>query len=213
MAITGRRFKFKMIIIGITGSFGTGKSTVASLFAKLGVKVLDADKLTHKIMGPGGITYRKILRLFGEGILKKDGSIDRRILGRIVFSDRKALNKLIKLIHPQVIKLLKEEIHRIKKEDPCAIVAIDAPLLIEAGLLKEVDKLIVVQASRKEQFKRCAVRNGMTKIDIARRIASQMPLKSKVQLADYVIDNNGSLSRTKSQVRKIWLEIGREIWT
>ena len=198
-----------MITIGITGSFGTGKSTVASLFAKSGAKVLDADKLTHKIMGTGEVTYRKILRLFGEGILKKDGSIDRRILGGIVFSDRKALNKLIKLIHPQVIKLLKGEIRRIKKENPCAIVAIDAPLLIEAGLLKEVDKLIVVKASRKEQFKRCAVRNGMTKIDIARRIASQMPLKSKVQLADYVIDNNGSLSRTKSQVRRIW----REIWT
>ena len=198
-----------MIIIGITGSFGTGKSTVASLFAKSGAKVLDADKLTHKIMVPGEVPYRKILRLFGEGILKKDRSIDRRLLGRIVFSDRKALNKLIKLIHPRIIKLLKEEIRRIKKENPCAIVAIDAPLLIEAGLLKEVDKLIVVKASRKEQFKRCAVRNGMTKIDIARRIASQMPLKSKVQLADYVIDNNGSLQETRKQVKRIW----REIWT
>lgn len=207
MARTGKRFE----VIGITGSFGTGKSTVAGIFAGFGAKVIDADKLTHQTMEAGKGIYKRIVSLFGPwGILKDDGTIDRRRLGKFVFSDRNALDKLCRLIHPQVNLGIKEEINRIKKENPCgthAIIILDAPLLIEAGLLKDVDRLIVVKASRKKQFKRCISRNGMTGKDIARRISSQMPLKSKVKLADYVIDNNGSLAETKRQAEKIWLEV------
>ncbi len=203
MARTGKRFE----VIGITGSFGTGKSTVAGIFAGFGAKVIDADKLTHQTMEAGKGAYKRIVSLFGEEILKDDGTIDRRRLGNLVFSDRNALDKLCRLIHPQVKLGIKGEINRIKKENPCAIVVLDAPLLIEAGLLKDVDRLIVVKASRKEQFKRCISRNGMTGKDIARRISSQMTLSSKVKLADYVIDNNGSLRETKRQAEKIWLEV------
>ncbi len=184
----------KRIIIGLTGSFGTGKSTVAACFKKLGACVIDADRLAHKAIKPGGACHRRVVSAFGTA--------KRRELAQVVFSDRKKLKILNKLVHPYIIR----EIKRLTKKTKKKIVIIDAPLLIEAGLDKEVDKLIVVKTSRRIQEARC-VKKGFKKNDIRRRINRQLSLAKKERLADFIIDNNKSVSFTKNQVKKIWEEI------
>ena len=184
----------KRIIVGITGSFGTGKSAVAAGFKKLGACVIDADRLAHRAIKPGGACHRRVISAFGTA--------RRRELARIVFSDRKKLKILNKLVHPYVIREIKRAIKKTKKK----IIIIDAPLLIEAGLDKDLDRLIVVKASRLVQEARCA-KKGFTKIDIRRRINCQLSLAKKERLADFIIDNNKSVSFTRAQIKKIWEEI------
>ena len=106
----------KKIVLGITGGFGTGKTTVAGYFRCFGARVVDADKIVHNLIKPGSSVYKKIVTGFGRGILKKDRSIDRVRLARLVFSDRRLLDKLNRIIHPQVIKIIKEEIASARKK-------------------------------------------------------------------------------------------------
>lgn len=195
----------KKIIIGLTGGFGTGKTTVARIFKKLGAVVIDADKIAHEIILPGGAVYKKVVSLFGRTIVKRNGRIDRKRLGRIVFNDRKRLLLLNSLIHPEVINRIEGIVK--KRYAANKIFIIDAPLLIEAGLLELLDKLIVVTTERKTQIARCVKNFGISRKDVTKRIRSQMPLLKKRSLADFIIDNNGSLSAARRKVKKIWREI------
>ena len=193
-----------MPVIGITGSFGTGKTTVAKFFAQRGAKVINADKLAHRIIKQGGAEYKKIVRLFGKGVLNRRGEIDRRKMARQVFGHRRALGELCKIIHPPVIKEIKRRIAQAKSP---RWVVIDAPLLIEAGLASIVDKLIVVSANQANQIKRLKAKTGLSKKDILQRMKAQLPLEKKQQLADFTVNNNGSLIYTKKQVERIWQEV------
>ena len=196
-----------MVIVGLTGSFGTGKSTVGKIFAQFGARVIDADKIVHKITRPKTLTYRKIVNNFGRDILKKNNFIDRKKLGVKVFSSKVDLRRLCRIIHPPVINEIKRNINQIKKSNPRAIVVIDAPLLLEANLQELVDKLIVVKTTHATQIARCIKKWGFSKSEVLKRIKSQLPLREKVKLADYVVDNNLSLSYTKTQVKDIWKEL------
>lgn len=196
----------KGIIVGVTGGFGTGKSTVAKMFGRLGAVMISADKIAHDVIMPGEVIYKKVISLFGVSILNRDKTIDRKKLGRIVFNDRKSLKLLNNLIHPEVIKRIKEIVKK-KSRRSGAIFIVDVPLLIEAGLLNMVDKLIVVTADRKTQIKRCMERMNLTRADVIKRIRNQMPLSKKRLLADFIIDNNGSFNSTKKKVEKVWEEI------
>ncbi|MCK4262386.1 dephospho-CoA kinase, partial [bacterium] len=148
-----------------------------------------------------------------EGILNKNLSINRRRLGRIVFADQRKRKKLERIIHPRVIEVIEEAVTRIKKQqsapspEPSAII-IDVPLLIEANLVSMVDKLVVVVASRKNQIKRLR-RSGLAEVEAIRRIDSQMSLRKKEKLADYVIRNDADLEETMKQVRKIWEDMNK----
>jgi len=197
-----RRYK-KKIIIGLTGSFGSGKTTIAKIFASLGAVVIDADKLARQCLKPQEAAYKKIIRLFGRGILKKDKSIDRPRLAGIVFRDNKLLRRLNHIVHPEVIRQIKSKIKSVKRK----MIVIDAPLLIEAGLKKMVDKLAVVTISRKRQILRLQNRGFLKKIDILRRINLQLPQKKKVRLADFIIDNDQALSVSKKQVRALFKKL------
>jgi dephospho-CoA kinase len=168
------------MIIGLTGGFGTGKSTVARMFAKLGAKILDADRIVHSFIGFSA----------------------RKDLAKIVFRRRAYLDLLCKVIHPLVIRKIKEEIKRMDPKK--SIIVIDAPLLIEAGLHRIVDKLVVVKTKKETQIKRSIKRTGLKKSEILRRIRLQIPLKKKIKLADFVIDNDGPLSTTREQAIDIW---------
>jgi dephospho-CoA kinase len=190
-----------MTVVGITGSLGTGKSTVARMLRAKGAKVLDADRLSHEALKKGGDAHKKVISLFGKGILNKDRSVNKRKLARIVFSNKKKLEKLTGIIHPLVIKEIKK---RIKKSRPKSIVVVDAPLLIEAGLRDLVDELIVVKASSKAQSSRCKT---LKKQEIRARVKNQMSLARKVKMADYIVNNNGTLTQTKKEVDKIWEKI------
>lgn len=194
----------KKAVVGVTGSFGTGKTFVASIFKSLGAKVLDADRIAHKAMKKATPAYKRIVGEFGIGILGKDGEIDRKKLSEVVFSDRRSLEALNKIVHPAVIRFIKSKIRKTNR----GVIVIDAPLLVEANLVGIVDRLVVVTASRAAQIKRCAKRFGMKREDIIRRIENQIPISRKINMADFVVDNNGTRSKTRKQVKAIW----RRLW-
>ena len=194
------------MVIGITGSFGTGKSFVASVFRSLGAKVVDADRMAHEVIRKGTPEYRRIVKGFGKNILTGRGEIDREKLGEVVFSDVALLRKLTGIVHPEVIRKIRRSVEAAGKKD---IVVIDAPLLIEANLSKLIDKLVVVKCSKRRQIERCQEKFCLQKKEILRRIRNQMPLSKKLKMADIVIDNSLTKAHTKKQVRKVWRE---ELW-
>ncbi len=194
-----------MLIIGLTGGFGTGKTYVASVFGSLGAREIDADRIAHKSIMRASPCYREVVSSFGKGILDRKGRIDRKRLASIVFSNKKELKRLNAIVHPYVIRRIKAKIRTAKESD---IVVVDAPLLAEANLLCFVDKLVVVKAPREKQISRAMKRLGIGRKECMRRIRNQMPLYRKVALADYVIDNDGTKRETKKQVLKTW----RMIW-
>lgn len=196
-----------MIIVGVTGSIGTGKTTVAGMFKRKGAVVIDADEISHHLIYPGRPAWKKIVSIFGKTILRRDYFIDRKILGQKVFSDRRKLKRLSGIIHPLVYKAIRGKIAKIKRADPSAIVILDVPLLLESGGQKHVDKLVVVAASRDIQLKRACSKFGIRKSDVLRRIKLQMPLKEKIKVADFVIDNGGNLISTEKQARAIWKKL------
>lgn len=189
----------KKLILGITGGWGSGKTTVARIFKSFSVEIIDADKIAHQVTRPQTKIYKKIIRTFGGDILKEDKTIDRDKLGRIVFANRKLLKRLNKIVHPEVIRIIREKIKASSK----GIIALDAPLLIEAGLEKLVDELIVVNITRKRQIERIQRKTGLSRPDILRRIKAQIPLSDKVRRADFVIDNSGTAEKTKKQAKEI----------
>ncbi|MEA3328517.1 MAG: dephospho-CoA kinase [Candidatus Omnitrophota bacterium] len=196
-----------MMVVGLTGSLGTGKTTAAKMFAGLGAKVLDADKIAHGLIQPDTKAWEQIVVLFGRNILNKNQTISRGKLGSIVFNNKRYLKKLESIIHPLVIRKITKSLERISHKRKIKVVVIDAPLLIEAGLKKKVDKLIAVKLDQKSQITRSLKKPNLSQRQILKRIALQIPLSKKITMADYVIDNNKGLKNTASQVKKIWEEI------
>jgi len=194
----------KKIILGITGSFGTGKSTVCQLLSASGAKAIDADLISYKLLQPRQPGYRKVVDFFGSRILKKNKAIDRRALGKIVFDDPRLLKALDKIMHPLIIAEIKKQISRATSK----LVVVDAPLLFETGLSDLFDQIVVVKADRKKQFSRLLERTTLSKMDIVKRLNTQMPLSAKIRKADFVIDNSSTMEKTRKQVeylrRNLW---------
>jgi len=195
----------RTIIIGVTGGIATGKSTIAEMLGQLGAKVIDVDRVAHRFLKRGTIAWRKVVDEFGDEILNKNLVINRKRLGKIIFANKDKQKRLEKIIHPLVIEAVKKKISCAINQKQTAIV-IDAPLLIESGLVSLMDKLIVVNAPGHIQRRRL-VKRGLTQAEAERRIDSQLPLAMKVKLADYIVENNGNLTWAKEQVRRIWNEI------
>ncbi|MBU4227776.1 dephospho-CoA kinase [bacterium] len=195
-----------VLIVGLTGGIVGGKSTVASMFRDLGAKIINADILGHSVILPYKPAGKKIVKLFGEDILRNDLTIDREKLGKIVFTDQALLKKLNEITHPEIIKLIKKEINmaRNKTHNQEKILVIDAALIYEAKIDRLMDKIIVVYIDEDEQVKRLIERNNLSKDEASQRVKSQIPMKEKIKMADYVIDNNDTLDKTKEQVEKIW---------
>jgi dephospho-CoA kinase len=197
------------LIIGLTGGIVSGKSTVARMFKDLGAKIVDADKLGHKVILPQGAAWKRIIKIFGKDILQKDQTINRKKLGKIVFANQNLLKKLNKITHPEIIKLIKKEISLAKDDskEEKKILIIDAALIYETKIDRLMDKIIVVYLDEEEQLKRLIKRNNLSEKEALQKIKSQIPLKEKIEIADYVIDNSNSLDKTKEQVETIWQEI------
>ena len=193
-----------MLVIGITGSVGTGKSTVTKIFGELGARVLDADLIAHEAMRTGSVAWRRIVQEFGEEILQPDRSIDRQQLGQLVFADAAARQRLEAIVHPQVIKAMRRTLHAWKKNGRDLVVVLDVPLLLEANLASMVDVVVVVRADAAVQRQRLAEQRGWSAAEIERRIGAQWPLSSKEERADEVVENSGTLSETRRQVRQLW---------
>lgn len=199
-----------MIVIGLTGSVGTGKSTVARLFQQHGAVVLDADRVVHALMEPGTPVWKKVRRRFGPEVIASDGRVDRKKLGGQVFADRKQLQELNAIVHPAVRRRIQERIRQIRRADPAAVVVLDIPLLVESGAAYRTDALVVVSASVEAAARRLKHRSGWSVKEFKRRRLFQLPLSVKKKKADFVVDNGGSLRETRRQVSQLWKQIVKE---
>lgn len=192
----------RRLLIGLTGGYGSGKSTVSALLRKRGVKVVDADRLAHEALLPGKETYRRVVKSFGPEILGPGRRVSRRRLAEIVFKNPQARRRLEKIIHPYVIARQMDAARKAR-----GVLVWDVPLLFETGLHKRVDRTAVVWAPESVRRARLA-RKGVSPDDFRRRDRAQWPLSRKRRLADDVIDNGGSISQTTDQL-KGFLEIWR----
>jgi dephospho-CoA kinase len=194
-----------MIIAGITGTIGTGKSTVAAMFGDLGAFIIDADKLAHEVVEPGKPAWQAIIDKFGRKLLNQDQTLNRQMLANIVFNDKAKLQVLNSIVHPEVFKEDQRLVNERKAADPDGLIIKDIPLLLEMGgdvARLFVDKIIVVYASPDIQLKRLIAR-GVSEADARNRINNQVPVKDKMKMADFVINNDGTLEETRVQVRTI----------
>lgn len=196
-----------MLSVGLTGGIASGKSTVAGLFKKKGAYILDFDKLAHIVMEPDRPAWKEIVTYFGLEIIKRDKTINREILGSIVFNDREKLNILNGIVHPFVFDEWRCCIAEIEKKDPKAIVISDVPLLLETGMQYFFDCIIVVFVSPEDQINRLMKRSGCSREDAILRLSSQMSIEEKVKFADFVIDNSESIEKTSKRVEKVWDEL------
>lgn len=197
-----------MLAVGITGGFGSGKSTVTAMFQKLGAKCIDADAIAHELMEPGTELFKRVVATFGDEILDEGGKIDRRRLSLLIFSPQgdEKLRRLNTITHPKIVKVLKERMVREK-----GMVVVDAPLLLEVGLEKIMDKVVVVWASDELRIERLKKHRGLSEEEIRQRFSSQMALEEKLKFADYVVKNDGALAETSKQVELIWNELRNQI--
>jgi len=197
-----------VIKIGLTGGIATGKSSVGRMFAELGVHTIDADEIAHDLMRPGEKIYDEIVRRFGPEILSADKTVDRGRLAELAFdSKRPRIYELNSLIHPGVIERYQKWMEEIGRREPEAIVMLEAALLLEAGLRRSFDKVIVVSCKPQQRIerweKRLKVDAETARHEVTRRMRAQAPDEAKIQAADFVVDNSGSVEDTRKQVQKI----------
>ena len=193
--------------IGLTGGIASGKSTVASLFRAWGAFVADADEISRHALDPDTDCYEKTVAAFGRGILHGDGTVDRRKVASIVFSDKKALNLLNGIIHPYVRRIIRADSQTAYAESPKRMIVWDVPLLFETGYDEEVAKTVVVTARQSLRIERIVARDGSTRAAALRRIRAQMPDREKVRRADLVIRNNSSLEELEKRTREVFDEL------
>jgi dephospho-CoA kinase len=192
-----------MIIVGLTGSVGTGKSTVTNFFRELGAYIIDWDELAREVTRPHLRAWKEIVEYFGKDFLNEDLTINRQKLAEIAFSDKEKVAKLNQIVHPEVFKEDERITNEIKSLDPDALVIKDIPLLFELTRPIFVDKVVVVSASEQTQLRRLEEK-GMSREDAQSRIKSQLPLEEKIKSADFVINNDGPIEETKKQVEEIY---------
>ena len=190
------------LLVGLTGGIATGKSTVSEIFRRLGCEIIDADVLAREVVEPGEPALAAIVAEFGPGILDPAGRLDRKKLGAIVFADPDKRRRLEAITHPQIRVRLAERLQELIARGFEGLVIFDAPVMIESGTSRHVDRLVVVVTDAATQRARAVGRDG-DRADVERRIASQMPLADKARLADYVIDNSGTPEATIAEVRRV----------
>lgn len=196
-----------MLIVGLTGGIGSGKSTVARMLKDEGAYVIDFDYLARLVVEPDKPAWRDIIDYFGPEILSPDRSLNRSALAKIIFSDDKSRKILEGFTHQRIFEERDALVKAIKKKDPNAVVIIDFPLLFELGLSKKFDKVILAFVSRDVQLERVMKRDGLPREEVERRLNAQIPIEEKKFLSDYIIDTNGSLNDTRGQVRKVTHEL------
>ncbi|MCK5581024.1 MAG: dephospho-CoA kinase [Candidatus Omnitrophica bacterium] len=197
-----------MVIVGLTGGLGTGKTTAAEIFASLGAKVLNADDIVHDLLRCGSPCFKKVVNTFGEEILAgKD--IDRKKLAAIIFNNAAKRKHLEGIVHPVVIREIKKEIKAFRQKNREKVFVVEVPLLFEAKMDKIVDVVVVVKANQKVQFVRVKQRHGLSRRKALKRMKAQMPMKEKIQRADIIIDNRGALREVRGQVKKVFNKLER----
>ena len=193
-----------MIIAGLTGGIASGKSTVSRFLSDAGARIIDADKIAREVVKPGTPGYDAILSFFSRTILLPDGEIDRRRLGEIIFNDPDKKARLDAIVHPLVFERSAEMIAQIAAQSPDAVVIMDIPLLLEAGMGSDLAEVIVVYVPENLQLERLMNRDGIDKQAAMARIRSQMPIEKKRKLATIVIDNSSTLSDSRKRALAVF---------
>lgn len=201
-----------MIRVGLTGGIASGKTTVCRHLEAKGCTVIDADVVAHQLLLQGQPGYEPVVSLFGKGILGENQEIDRGKLGALVFRDRALLQKLNELTHPRVTQEIKSKLETLER-DAILRVIVDASLMIESGLHKSFQRLILVTCTLEQQVARLMGRNALSEEEARQRIGLQMPLADKVPFATDIIDNSGRMEQTLRQVDALFQDLELTVWT
>ncbi|AZZ60272.1 dephospho-CoA kinase [Oenococcus sp. UCMA 16435] len=193
--------KIKMKKIGLTGGTGSGKTTVSDIFRELGYTIIDADQVAREIVMPGRLELEEIKNAFGLSVMK-GASLNRKELGKIVFSDPKALKTLNSITHPSIRQLMQMRMEFFENEGKIKTLILDIPLLYEGGWQDEMDSVIVVNTDKKTQLRRLIMRDHISEQQAINRIAAQMPLEDKVSMADFVVNNSSDKTNLRECVLK-----------
>jgi dephospho-CoA kinase len=196
-----------MLIVGLTGGVASGKTAVSRVLREEGAYIIDADQIARELVQPHKPAWNELVRAFGKEILQEDGSIHRRKLADKVFTDPEQRKVLNQILHPRIKEEMDRRTKEIGQKDPEAIVVIDAPLLVELGVYRKVDQLIVITSTQMQQMERLKERDGRSPEEALRLFSSQMPVEEKVKLADFVIRNEGSLEETKKRAKEVFKEL------
>lgn len=193
-----------MLVVGVTGGIGAGKSTVSEMMLHLGARVIDADQIAREVVKEDPRVLQELIRAFGPGIIKSDGSLDRRALGRMAFRERGGRERLNEILHPPILTRLKDQLDEYAQEGYRGIVVVDAALLVECRALNLVDRLVVVVAPEKIRRRRLIDLKGLSPDEIQDRMAAQLPPKEKSRRANYLVANDGDLPLLEERVRRVW---------
>jgi dephospho-CoA kinase len=213
-----------LLKVGLTGGIASGKSVVGEMFVTLGAHLVQADRIAHELMLPGQPVYNEVVRHFGGGILNPDLSINRGKLAEAAFGSASStansgqiaaaatiperIQELNRIVHPAVIRSQNEWMDEMGRQNPEGVAMVEAALILEAGAAKSFDRLIVLTCSDEQRVARFAKRQKLSleaaRKEVARRMAAQLPEEEKIKAADFVIDNSGSLERTRAQVEQVW---------
>ena len=192
-----------MLVIGLTGSIGTGKSEAARYLAQLGAEVIDADQVGHEAYTPQSEAWHNVVGAFGKEILDSNGEVDRKKLGAIVFSNQDQLSRLNQIMHPLMARMVAEEIEDLRGQG-VEVAVVEAALLFEAGWDSLVGEVWVTDSSEDLVIQRLSERNGLTQEEVRKRISSQMDRSERLSRADLVIDNSGDIAAMESTIDKMW---------
>jgi dephospho-CoA kinase len=205
-----------MLKVGLTGGIASGKSVVGEMFVALGAQLIQADRIAHSLMQPGQAVYNEVVAQFGREILDPDGTVNRARLAEAAFGSPGApesqrvsrIAELNRIVHPVVIRSQDAWLEEIGRRDPHAVAIVEAALILEAGAKDHFDRLIVVICNPEQRAARFAARQKIdlesARNEVVRRMAAQLPDEEKIKAANFVIDNSGSVDRTREQVRQIW---------
>jgi dephospho-CoA kinase len=200
-----------LLKVGLTGGISSGKSAVGQMFVQLGAHLIQSDLVAHQLLEPGEAVYDAVVKQFGTGILNADKSVNRPLLSELAFGTPSRIQELNKIIHPAVIERENRWMNEIAVTDPHAIAIVEAALILEAGSHKRFDQLIVVTCRPEQRIERWAskmkVDLNIARREVERRMAAQLPDDAKINAADYVIDNSGSLDVTREKVNQVYQKL------
>lgn len=200
-----------MLLVGLTGNVGAGKSTVAQLLSERGATIIDADVLARRAVELGTIAYDKIVHRWGPSVVAPDGHLDRAALRRVVFGDHEQLEELNQIVHPEVERLRNRLVDQARKRGDRVVIC-DIPLLFERHMTDRFDAIILVDAHRALRLERLVEDRGLRETEAMDMIAAQMPAELKRARADFIIENSGTLTELERRVQDVWAELTGEGW-
>ena len=193
-----------MLVIGLTGSIGTGKSEAARQLEALGASIISADQVGHEAYTPNTEAWEHVVSAFGDEILQDDGEIDRRKLGTIVFSDPGQLERLNQIMHPRMAQMVADKVEVLRGQG-VEVVVVEAALLFEAGWDSLVEEVWTTDSPEQAVIERLKVRNGMSEEEARKRMSSQMGRTERLERSDYVIENSGDMAALGSAIKELWV--------